>query len=68
MYVGVTNNIERRFVEHQSGKGSKYVRSKKAKKIIYTEIFDNKYDAFKREKEIKGYSRQKKIKLIELNN
>ena len=65
LYVGATNNIERRFMEHKTGKGSKFVRSRKAIKIVYTQVFDNKYDAFKREKEIKGFSRQKKLELIE---
>ena len=65
LYVGATNNIERRFKEHQIGKGSKFIRSRKARKIVYTEEFDNKYSAFRREREIKGYSRQKKLKLIE---
>jgi putative endonuclease len=65
LYVGVSTDIKRRFLEHKSGKGSKYVRSKKAKRIIFSETHDNKYSAFKREIEIKGYSRQKKLKLIE---
>lgn len=65
LYVGVSTDIKRRFLEHKAGKGSKYVRSKKAKRIIFSETHDNKYSAFKREIEIKGYSRQKKLKLIE---
>lgn len=66
LYVGATNDIERRFVEHLTGKGSKFTRSRKAAEIIYTEEFNNKYDAFKREKEIKGFSRHKKLNLIKL--
>ena len=65
LYIGATNDPERRFKEHQQGRGSKYVRSRKPKAIVYREEFDNKYDAFKREREIKGYSRQKKLALIQ---
>ena len=66
LYVGATNDLERRLIEHKKGKGSKFVRSRKAAKIIYTEEFNNKYKAFKREREIKGHSRQKKLELIKL--
>jgi putative endonuclease len=68
LYIGATNDPQRRFEEHLSGKGSKYVRARKAKQIIYMEEVDNKYDAFKREREIKGYSRQKKLNLIKLSS
>jgi len=64
LYVGATNSLERRSIEHQTGKGSKYVGSHKAKRIIYTEGFNNKYDAYRREREIKGFSRQKKLSLL----
>jgi putative endonuclease len=67
LYVGATSDLKRRFLEHKSGKGSKYVRSRKARRIVYKEIFENRSDAFKREIEIKGFSRQKKLKLLELN-
>jgi len=65
-YCGATKNLKKRFNEHKMGKGSKYIRSRKAVNIVYSEEFDNKYDAFEREREIKGFNRQKKLKLIEL--
>ncbi len=68
LYTGATNNLGRRFKEHKAGKGSKYVRSRKAAKLIFWEEYDNKYDAYKRESEIKGFSRQKKLQLIELKS
>jgi putative endonuclease len=64
LYVGVTTCIKRRFFEHQAGKGSKFIRSRKAKRLVYTEECHDKYAAFKREREIKGYSRQKKLNLL----
>jgi putative endonuclease len=67
LYTGATNNISRRFAEHQAGKGSKYVRSRKALRVVFLESCRNKSSAYRREREIKGFSRQKKLKLIELN-
>jgi putative endonuclease len=67
LYAGATNNLERRLFEHKTGKGSKYVRSRKARQLIFSEEYDDKYTAYRRERKIKGFSRQKKIKLIELN-
>ena len=67
LYTGATNNINRRFKEHQTGKGSKYVRSRKALRVVFKENCKNKCAAYRREREIKGFSRQKKLQLIELN-
>jgi len=67
LYVGATNNINKRFSAHLTGKGSKFTRSRKAVEIIYTEEFNDKCDALKRERQIKGFSRQKKLNLIKLN-
>ena len=68
LYVGTTNNIQRRLNEHETGKGSKFVRSRKLSKLVYVETLSNKYDAFRREREIKGFSRQKKLELIKLGD
>jgi putative endonuclease len=64
LYTGMTNDIERRFKQHKSGHGSKYVRSRGVKKLAYTEVCRTKRKAMKREIEIKGFSRQKKLELI----
>jgi putative endonuclease len=53
-YIGSTENVEKRLLSHNSGK----VKSTKAYKpwlIVYTERFDIKSDALKREKKIKSY-------------
>ncbi len=60
-YTGATNNLEKRFLEHKSGKGGRYTRSHKPLKLIYSEQFKTKSEALKREIEIKGWSKQKKI-------
>lgn len=67
LYTGSTNNLEKRFADHQKGKGSKYTRSHKPLKIIYSEKLESKSAALKREIEIKSWSREQKIKHLELN-
>jgi putative endonuclease len=62
-YVGKTTNLERRLYEHNSG-FTPYTKNRKPVKLVYSERFDNLNDAIKREKEIKGWSRIKKINLI----
>jgi hypothetical protein len=37
LYTGITTDVERRFLEHQEGKGGHYTRSHRVKKIVYTE-------------------------------
>lgn len=52
-YIGITNNIERRFKEHNNGK-CKYTRTKMPWAVIYTEIFKTRVEAVKREKFLKS--------------
>lgn len=64
LYTGITTDLERRFKEHKEGKGSKYTRARKVKKIVYTEKLKNKSAALKRELEIKKLTRDQKDALI----
>ena len=64
LYTGITTDVERRFKEHSLGKGGAYTRSKKAKKILYTEKLKTRSRALKREFEIKSLSRNKKLALV----
>ncbi|MFA5098288.1 MAG: GIY-YIG nuclease family protein [Candidatus Margulisiibacteriota bacterium] len=64
LYTGITNNLERRFNEHFSGKGCKYTIANPAKKMRYTEKFETRSEAAKREAQIKGWTRTKKLALI----
>ncbi|OGN05108.1 MAG: endonuclease [Candidatus Yanofskybacteria bacterium RIFCSPHIGHO2_01_FULL_44_17] len=63
LYTGITTDIERRFREHSSGKGGAYTRSKKVERVLYTEQFDTRSQAQKREVEIKSWRREKKLNL-----
>ena len=65
LYTGITTDIQRRFKEHSLGKGGAYTRSKKVERVLYTEPYENRSSALKRESEIKGWTRQKKLNLIE---
>lgn len=69
LYTGVTNDIERRFFEHKERKNSNSFTSKyKCFYLLYYERFQHIDHAIEREKEIKGWKRIKKEKLInELN-
>lgn len=66
IYTGITTDVERRFKEHSSGKGGAYTRSKKVKKVLYTERFSTRSEALKREAEIKGWHQAKKLALIKI--
>ena len=63
-YCGISNNVTRRVLVHNRGKGSKYVRSRLPAVLVYTEECGSKSDALKRERQIKSMSRQKKVDLV----
>ena len=65
LYCGYTTDPKRREAEHNSGKGAKYTRSRLPVTLVYTEEFDTKEEALKRECAIKKLSREKKLLLIE---
>ena len=66
IYTGITNDLKKRFENHISGKGAKYLRGRKPLKIVYTENFKNRSMATKREIEIKKLNRREKEALIKL--
>jgi len=68
LYTGVTNNLERRVQEHQSGKIQGFTKKYKITKLVYFEEGNDINEALRREKEIKGWLRSKKIALIESVN
>ena len=69
LYTGVTNNILERDSQHKKKINSNSFTAKyNINKIVFYEAFDYVNDAIAREKQIKGYSRKNKIKLIIQNN
>ena len=66
LYAGITTDIKKRFNVHASGKGSKYIRSRGAKSIVFELEVKNRSIASKIECKIKKLSRKHKLKLVEL--
>lgn len=64
LYVGSTNDIEKRVAVHNAGKGAKYTRGRLPVKLLYTESFETKGEALKREIQIKKISRAQKLSLV----
>jgi len=64
LYVGVTNNLIRRVYEHKNKLISGFTSKYNVNKLVYYESFPSVFDAIKREKEIKGWKREKKVALI----
>ena len=65
LYTGITNDLGRRFNEHATGLGGHYTKSKGVRKILYTEECSDRSSALKREAQIKSWTRQKKLHLIQ---
>ena len=64
LYTGVTNDLERRCYEHKHKLVKGFTQKYNVNKLIYFEIFEDINLAIAREKQIKGYSRAKKVALI----
>ncbi len=65
LYCGYTDDVEKRYELHQSGKGAKYTRAHKPEKLVYVKEFDTKSEAMKEEYRIKHLSRDQKEEMIE---
>jgi len=68
VYIGVTNNIERRIWEHRNGQGSEFAKKYRATRLVYSEEYDNPNDAIAREKQLKGWRRERKNELVRTIN
>lgn len=67
-YAGITNNIERRLAEHESGRNpSCYTYTHRPVNLVYSEYFTDPKQAISFEKTVKGWSRAKKEALIKNN-
>ena len=68
LYVGVTNNLQRRILEHRNSIVKSFTRKYNINKCVYYEQFTSAYDAIAREKQLKSGSRSRKIRLINKDN
>jgi putative endonuclease len=68
LYIGMTNNIDRRALEHKLGEVEGFSSEYHCNRLVYYESFDDVRNAIDREKQLKGWRRSKKIALIESKN
>jgi putative endonuclease len=68
LYTGVTNDLERRVYEHKHGLTPGFTKRYRLTRLAYYEETDDAASAIRREKQIKGWLRRKKIALIESAN
>ncbi|MFA6536210.1 MAG: GIY-YIG nuclease family protein [Candidatus Paceibacterota bacterium] len=66
LYTGITTDLKRRFKEHQNKQGGHYTRARKVLRVVYTESYKDRSSASKRELEVKGWKRSKKLELAKL--
>ncbi|MBT8763138.1 GIY-YIG nuclease family protein [Desulfohalobiaceae bacterium Ax17] len=68
LYTGVTNDLVRRVYEHKKHMVKGFTDKYNVNKLVYYEIFDSIEEAIRREKQIKGWKRCKKLELIQSKN
>jgi len=68
LYTGVTNSLLRRLVQHRHGTVPGFTSKYKVFRLVYCEVFGDIRLAIAREKEIKAWRREKKVRLIEERN
>jgi len=65
LYTGITTDLERRTIEHNSSKlGSKYTRARRPVELVYQELFEDRSTVSRRESEIKKMTPAQKRRLI----
>ena len=68
LYIGVTNDLKRRVEEHKLDLVKGFTKKYQVHMLVYFEVFGSIEDAIKREKQLKNWKRDWKLKLIEENN
>ena len=68
LYIGVTNDIERRVHEHKNGANEGFTKRYKMDRLLYYEDYPDPTSAIEREKQPKGWLRRRKIQLIQESN
>jgi putative endonuclease len=68
LYTGVTSNLPKRIFQHSNRTGSQFTARYHIDRLIYFEKTDDIFAAIQREKEIKSWSRKRKLELIRTIN
>ena len=64
LYVGSTIDLEHRFAQHNNGEGALYTQTRLPVRLLYFEEFARVEDAFRREKQVQGWGRAKRLALV----
>ena len=68
LYIGVCNDLRARLELHRAGRGSQFVKKYGVTRLVYMEEYATPLEAIQREKQMKEWQRDWKIRLIEENN
>ncbi len=68
LYIGATNNLERRVFEHKQGLVEGFTKKYRVRCLVYVEEFGRAEEMIKRERELKGWTRKRKLALIHQQN
>lgn len=68
LYIGITSDLEKRIYQHKNELLEGFSKKYKIDRLVYYEIFEAIRTAIAREKQLKGWRRDKKIALIEKDN
>ena len=68
LYVGYTENIKTRLIQHKNGKGSVFTKKYNVFDLIHLETFEMKKEAKQREKQLKNWHKEWKWNLVKENN
>ena len=68
LYIGVTNDLQRRLYEHRNGLADGFTKKYNIHKLVYFESTTDAYSAISREKQLKNWNREKKNALINKQN
>jgi len=64
LYTGITKNLTRRIIEHETGKGARYTAGRGPFRLVHQELHSTRSEATKRETAIKTMTRARKLALI----
>ena len=61
LYIGHTDDLNRRLEQHGQGRGGAYTAARRPVKLVHAEVFETRYEALTMERKLKGWSRAKKL-------
>ncbi|MBI2483196.1 GIY-YIG nuclease family protein [Candidatus Uhrbacteria bacterium] len=68
LYIGMTNDLVRRIHEHRMGTVDGFTKKYRCDRLVYYEQYTTAYEALAREKALKGWTRKRKLDLVQETN